>query len=160
MASLRTERCAACRHLFNICRGCDSGQIYCGTVCSGAARTTSLRGIRARYQHTPQGLERHRQCQSNYRQRERERVTDQASPQEVVCPTVAEPTPIPLAEGVAEVTCDAITMGSVSETPAADEAAGANSAATGVVVACSFCGRRLAFVRRTFLRRTDRWRPG
>jgi hypothetical protein len=71
---------------------------------------------------------------------------------EAVRATVVAPAPAPLPERVAEVLSDAIPTRASPETAASEEKTGLRS--------CSFCGRQSVFARRSFLRRTERWRSG
>ncbi len=51
----RLYQCRRRRKLATVCRRCDRGQIYCGVVCSAAARRASLAGCRRRYRSSERG---------------------------------------------------------------------------------------------------------
>ena len=75
----RLYSCLKCHVQVIVCSFCDRGQIYCGELCSQAARAISCRRAEIRYQLTPKGKLNHALRQSRYRAREKEKVTDQGS---------------------------------------------------------------------------------
>lgn len=77
--SPRLYYCALCHAQSIICSHCDRGQIYCGDTCSREARLKSCREAEKRYQHTPWGKYKHAARQKRYRERFRQKVTDQGS---------------------------------------------------------------------------------
>lgn len=77
--SSRLYYCALCHVQSIICSHCDRGQIYCGDTCSRKARLNSCREAEKRYQHTPGGKHKHAARQKRYRERFRQKVTDQGS---------------------------------------------------------------------------------
>lgn len=96
--SARLYHCARCHCQVIICRYCDRGNIYCGSKCSSAARTESLRSANQRYQKTSQGKRMNAERQRRHREKKKEKtkiVTDQGSnenaeesssvPQDVEC---------------------------------------------------------------------------
>ena len=77
--SPRLYYCALCHAQSIICSHCDRGQIYCSDICSREARLKSCREAEKRYQHTPGGKYKHAARQKRYRERFRQKVTDQGS---------------------------------------------------------------------------------
>lgn len=77
--SPRLYYCALCHAQSIICSHCDRGQIYCSDTCSREARLKSCREAEKRYQHTPWGKYKHAARQKRYRERFRQKVTDQGS---------------------------------------------------------------------------------
>lgn len=72
--------CIRCHAQVVLCSECDHGQIYCGKICAFFARQESLRLARARYQKTFIGRRNHAACQSRYRKKLKNKVTDHTSP--------------------------------------------------------------------------------
>jgi hypothetical protein len=77
----RQRRCvwAGCGAIFYICRSCDRGHRYCGDVCRQKSRRQQRREANRRYQLSLEGKLDHRDRQQAFRDRQRERVTDQGS---------------------------------------------------------------------------------
>jgi len=63
-----------------ICSCCDRGNLYCSLSCSTSARRESLKAVRRRYQNSRQGHLKNAERQRRYRQRKKQKVTDQGSP--------------------------------------------------------------------------------
>lgn len=68
-----------CGAVFYLCRHCDRGQRYCSLRCRQKSRHQQRREANRRHQQSPWGREDHRDRQRDYRQRRRDRVTDQSS---------------------------------------------------------------------------------
>lgn len=77
--SSRLYYCSLCHAQSIICSPCDRGQIYCSDTCSKEARLKSCREAEKRYQHTSRGKHKHTARQKRYRERFRQKVTDQGS---------------------------------------------------------------------------------
>ncbi|HAT4454981.1 TPA: hypothetical protein F8A22_15985 [Legionella pneumophila] len=77
--SPRLYYCALCHAQSIICSHCDRGQIYCSYICAREARLKSCREAEKRYQHTSRGKHKHAARQKRYRERLRQKVTDQGS---------------------------------------------------------------------------------
>lgn len=77
--SSRLYYCSLCHAQSIICSHCDRGQIYCSDTCSREARLKSCREAEKRYQHTSRGKHKHAARQKRYRERFRQKVTDQGS---------------------------------------------------------------------------------
>ena len=77
--SPRLYYCALCHAQSIICSHCDRGQIYCSDTCAREARLKSCREAEKRYQHTSRGKHKHAARQKRYRERLRQKVTDQGS---------------------------------------------------------------------------------
>lgn len=77
--SSRLYHCALCRIQCLICSHCDRGQIYCGSDCSQIARKNSIKDAEKRYQNTRRGRMKHALRQQHYRERLKQKVTDQGS---------------------------------------------------------------------------------
>jgi len=75
--------CGWCAECFEICRSCYRGHAYCGPDCRHASREVQERRARREYAATPQGREKNRLRQKEFRRRRAEarsnRVTDQGS---------------------------------------------------------------------------------
>ena len=80
--ALRRFWCARCGRAVLVCRFCDRGQIYCALGCAQRSRRESLRRAGARYQGTRPGRRHHAARQSQYRRRQREKVTHQGPQKE------------------------------------------------------------------------------
>lgn len=84
--SARFFLCARCRSQVLVCRRCDRGQIYCGALCSEAARRQRQYEANRRYSKTRTARHKNAQRQHRFRQRQRalntqleKKVTDQGS---------------------------------------------------------------------------------
>ena len=79
--SARLYQCARCHCQVVICSHCDRGNIYCSGECSSLSRSEKQREASARHQSSTSGSGRrlHALRQQRYRQRQREKVTDQGS---------------------------------------------------------------------------------
>ncbi len=77
--SARLFKCTLCLRQVVICSQCDRGNIYCGQYCAQQARMESIREANQRYRMTFQGRLNHAACQQRYRQRQKQKVTDQGS---------------------------------------------------------------------------------
>ena len=78
--SARLYLCVRCRQQVIICSHCDRGNIYCPDGCSEQSRSEKQKEAAQRYQSTPNGRRLHAKRQQQYRQRQREKVTHQGSP--------------------------------------------------------------------------------
>lgn len=78
--SARLYNCARCYCLTIICSACDRNNIYCGSICSSAARTQSCYLAGQLYQRTLCGRQKHAERQRRYRERLRKKVTHHSSP--------------------------------------------------------------------------------
>lgn len=78
--SARFYSCARCHDQVIICSHCDRGQRYCSAECAEQSRLENQRAAGARYQSNFQGRQAHARRQRHYRQRQREKVTHQGSP--------------------------------------------------------------------------------
>lgn len=79
----RLYHCGRCQRQVIICNRCDRNHIYCGPVCSRAARQESSSRASQRYQQSPQGRRKHAERQRRYRARQenkKNKVTHQSSP--------------------------------------------------------------------------------
>jgi len=121
--SARLYNCVRCHMQITICSPCDYNNIYCGSICSGAARRMSCSMAAKRYQKSHRGRLKHAERQRRYRSRQKNKVTHHSSP--VLPPhAVLPPEPNRLI-----------------------------SAAVGGHLHCHFCGRACSpFLRRGFLR--------
>ena len=125
----RLYQCARCHQQTTICRRCDHGNIYCGTVCAIQARINSLCLAGVRYQATLNGKRHHAARQARYRLRHAKKVTHQGSP------ATRPYAPIQLLENK-------------PETPVKIQ--------QGAVLVCCFCKKPIsAWLRNDFLRRRD-----
>lgn len=78
--SARLFNCIRCYSQRVICSHCDRGNIYCGPTCSQHARAQKHRIANQKYQKSLQGRRKHAERQKRYRQRQKNKVTDQGSP--------------------------------------------------------------------------------
>lgn len=127
----RLYLCVRCQCQVMICSDCDRGNIYCGPVCSRAARACSRRRTAHVYQKSLRGRHQHAERQRRYRQRQTEKVTHQGS--------------------LNESFTDLLPHEPVNE---------AEKPST-MLTHCHFCGKSCSsFVRRLFLehRSRNRWR--
>lgn len=79
-SSARLYNCARCHSLVTICSPCDHNNIYCGSICSRAARVQSCHLASRRYQRTFRGRQKHADRQRRYRERLKIKVTHHTSP--------------------------------------------------------------------------------
>jgi hypothetical protein len=79
--SARLFNCARCRCQVVICSHCDNAHRYCSADCAQLSRREKQREASIRYQLSPKGRLAHASRQQLYRQRQREKVTHQSSPQ-------------------------------------------------------------------------------
>jgi hypothetical protein len=77
---LRELDCRQCGQRFFLCPGCYCGQRYCRPECRGLARRRQMRAANRRHQQSEYGRLDHNDRQSAYRERCRQRVTDQSFP--------------------------------------------------------------------------------
>jgi hypothetical protein len=61
----------------SICGPCDHGNIFCPGECAAVSRRASNRRASARYQRTRRGARRHAARQQTWRERQRDKVTQQ-----------------------------------------------------------------------------------
>lgn len=78
--SLRLFNCVGCHALVTICSPCDRNNIYCGSICSRAARRKSCAMAGQRYQKSHRGRLKHTERQRHYRGRQKNKVTHHSSP--------------------------------------------------------------------------------
>lgn len=97
VAALRIRRCfnTECNSMFGICPCCDRGQRYCSDVCRQRVRRAQVAAAGRRYQASEAGKAKHRQRQSEYRER-------LAAPSVTHQPIVSVTTPKP--SGIASLT--------------------------------------------------------
>ena len=96
--SLRQFNCARCHQYCEIGGCCDRGNIYCGMLCSMAARAASLLAAGARYQRSFKGAIKNAARQAKWRAKERLKkehelkiVTHQGSPSMDGCGVLQAP---------------------------------------------------------------------
>jgi len=78
--SARLYNCVRCHQQVRICSHCDRGNIYCPYGCAEQSRYEKQKEAAQRYQSTPHARRLHAKRQQQYRQRQREKVTHQGSP--------------------------------------------------------------------------------
>ncbi len=78
--SARIYNCARCHHQTVICNDCDRGNIYCGPLCSQQSRAQNHRKANQSYQKSLRGRQKHAARQRRYHERNKNKVTDQGSP--------------------------------------------------------------------------------
>ena len=81
MKSARLYQCVRCHRQCIICRNCDRGNIYCELSCAQQARVQNRRIANKVYQKTFRGKQKHADRQRSYLLRQKDKVTDQGSPQ-------------------------------------------------------------------------------
>ena len=79
--SARIYNCARCHCQVIICSHCDRGNRYCASHCAVQSRQEKQRDARVRYQSRLKGRHSHAKRQQRYRQRQKEKVTHQCSPE-------------------------------------------------------------------------------
>jgi hypothetical protein len=79
MKSGRYYNCINCQTQVVICSKCDHGNIYCGPICANEARTKNHRAANKKYQATTKGRRKHALRQKRYRERQKQKVTDEGS---------------------------------------------------------------------------------
>lgn len=127
--AIRLFNCLCCHCQVFICSHCDRGNIYCGTNCAQFARKELLKATRQRYQKSRRGRLTHARRQYRYRQRQKEKVTDQGS--------LFQPACVPLEQNPDK-------HAVLPHKPF-------------ISMDCSFCGQhRSTFIRFGFLRRESR----
>ena len=87
--SARLYYCAGCHIQVIICSPCDRNNMYCGSMCSRAARIQSRQLASRRYQQSLRGRHTHANRQRRYRVRQKNKVTHHTSP--VLPPRVVVP---------------------------------------------------------------------
>ena len=97
-SSLRQFNCARCKQYCEIGGCCDRGNIYCGIICSTAARASSLLAAGFRYQQTFIGRLKHAARTAKWRAKERLKkeselkiVTHHSSPRMDECDVLQTP---------------------------------------------------------------------
>jgi hypothetical protein len=75
--SYRLYSCRGCNVSVSICGPCDYGNIYCPGECAAISRRASNRRAGARYQRTRRGARGHAARQQAWRDRQRQKVTQQ-----------------------------------------------------------------------------------
>lgn len=75
----RLYHCCRCHAQVIICSQCDRGQRYCTQGCSQEARAASLKRAGKKYQSTRQGRFNNAARQQRHRQRQKDKVTQQRS---------------------------------------------------------------------------------
>jgi len=128
--SARLYNCAGCYSLVAICSPCDRNNIYCGSICSGAARRESCSMAAKRYQKSHRGRLKNAERQRAFRGRQKNKVTHHSST--VIPPhAVLPPKPNKLI-----------------------------SRAVSGYLHCHFCGKPCSpFLRRRFLRHSEQHSP-
>lgn len=79
MNSPRLFNCQKCTKQVVICSHCDRGNIYCSLSCANQSRIQNHRRSNQLYQSTRRGKLLHARRQKHYRDRQKEKVTDQGS---------------------------------------------------------------------------------
>ncbi|MCK5356523.1 MAG: hypothetical protein KAJ63_15510 [Methyloprofundus sp.] len=79
--SARLYNCACCHCQVIICSHCDRGNHYCSGECAVQSRLNKQRVAGSRYQSSAKGRHLHARRQQRYRQRQKEKVTHQCSPE-------------------------------------------------------------------------------
>ena len=79
--SARLYNCVRCHCQVIICSHCDYGNRYCSGHCSAQSRLEKQREACQRYQSSSKGRHLHAKRQRHYRQRQKEKVTHQGSPE-------------------------------------------------------------------------------
>lgn len=80
MKNARLFNCVRCHAQVIICSHCDRGNIYCESMCSKQARVQNHKISNQKYQKTLKGKQKHAERQRRYRERQKQKVTDQGSP--------------------------------------------------------------------------------
>ena len=80
-SSARLYQCCRCHAQVIVCRRCDRGQRYCANGCSKKARHESLNRANQKYQLTRAGRFNNAARQASFRERQKQKVTDQGSTQ-------------------------------------------------------------------------------
>tara|TARA_R110000850_G_C9975347_1_gene465474 strand:+ start:261 stop:692 length:432 start_codon:yes stop_codon:yes gene_type:complete len=80
-SSARLYQCCRCHAQVIVCRRCDRGQRYCVNGCSKKARHESLNRANQKYQLTRAGRFNNAARQASFRERQKQKVTDQGSTQ-------------------------------------------------------------------------------
>ena len=75
----RLYNCARCQILVIICRCCDRGHIYCGEHCAQTSRAEGQCRASHKYRTSRRGRINNANRQRRYRERQREKVTQQGS---------------------------------------------------------------------------------
>jgi len=75
----RLYQCSRCLCQVVICSHCDRGNIYCGTRCSGNARSDRRKLVSQRYQSSLRGRQKNAARQASYRMLQMKKVTHQGS---------------------------------------------------------------------------------
>jgi len=81
--SYRLLICLACGQQVKLCVHCDRGNIYCSSTCAAKRRRESVARAKRKYQKSFAGALRHAKSQMAYSGREKQKVTDQGSIEEV-----------------------------------------------------------------------------
>ena len=79
--SARLYNCARCHCQVIICSHCDRGNHYCSRECAVQSRREKQHEAGAGYQSSAKGRHLHAMRQQRYRQRQKEKVTHQCSPE-------------------------------------------------------------------------------
>ena len=77
----RLFNCARCQCQVVICSHCDCSHRYCSANCAQLSRLDKQREAAIRYQLSPKGRLAHASRQQRYRERQKEKVTHQSSPE-------------------------------------------------------------------------------
>jgi len=80
-ASARLYHCCRCHAQVIVCQRCDRGQRYCAEDCRHQSRRESLNRANQKYQKTRAGRFNNAARQASFRQRQKQKVTDQGSTQ-------------------------------------------------------------------------------
>lgn len=80
-SSARLYHCCRCQAQVLICSACDRGHRYCTKGCATVARSASLKRASKKYQSTREGRFNNAGRQKRYRERQKQKVTHQCSPQ-------------------------------------------------------------------------------
>lgn len=77
--SARLYNCARCGCQVIICSHCDRGNIYCAGDCARLSRQEKVKATQKRYEQTQKAKIAKSKRQYNYRQRQKDKATDQGS---------------------------------------------------------------------------------
>lgn len=106
--SHRIYCCGRCGKLVVICSGCDRGNVYCARECAELCRREANRRHGRNYQQSPLGRLKHADRQAAYRERLREKVTQQGC---------AAAPPLPKEDGKEALVAELETMAVVAVEP-------------------------------------------
>ncbi len=152
--SLRVFRCARCRALVRLCRGCERGQRYCDGECAFLSRRDSCRRARALYRRSELGRRNNALHQKRWRSRQIARQQNPTVRDQGIEPPVATAEVDPSPQSPEEDLHGELSLPPIPQWRARATATNANLPR---IYRCSRCGKaRNAFERRDFLREAPR----